>query len=201
MTESWGRSLEDHRSRQRRTIYDATLALVAERGVSEVSMTDVARRAGIGRATLYKYFPSVEHVLAAMTLEEIRRERAALDRALDGVEDPLARIEVSVRFLMGYFGTRRHREAAAVVSPYQLSPEAAREVTGALEELRGMLADMVHRAVERGALRPGPGAGFTAAALHHLLAAGREAVVEGGTDPDEAADRVMAVFLDGTRAR
>lgn len=44
---------------------DAAAALVAERGLTGVTMAEVAQRAGVGRATLYKYFPDVEAVLHA----------------------------------------------------------------------------------------------------------------------------------------
>jgi AcrR family transcriptional regulator len=199
VNESWDASLAAHRARQRRVVFDATMALVAEQGLSDVSMAQVARRAGIGRATLYKYFPSVEHILAAVALEEVIRERAALDQALDGVDDPLDRIRVSVGLLLEYFATDRHREASAVVSPHQLSPEVGREVAEAFDDLHAMLATMVRQAVSSGLLDPGPGPEFTAEALNHLIAAGREVVVSGRMRPEEAADSVMALFLDGAR--
>jgi AcrR family transcriptional regulator len=164
-------------------------------------MAEVARRAGIGRATLYKYFPSVEHILAAVALEEVTRERAALDQALDGVTDPLDRIRVSVGFLLDYFATDRHREASAVVSPHQLSPEVGKEVAQAFDELHEMLATMVRDAVSSGVLDPEPGPDFAAEALNHLVVAGREVVVTGRMRSDRAADAVMAQFLDGARGR
>lgn len=201
MTEQWDQSLVDHRARQRRLVYDATVALVAEHGMSSVSMAEVARRAGIGRATLYKYFPSVEHILAAMTLEEIRRERAALDDALHGIDDPLERIGLSVRFLLEYFGTARHRSASAVVSPHQFSPDVGREVADAFLDLHAMIADMVRDAVAQGLLRTDTSPDFQAAALQQLLAAGREAIVSDRMDVDDAAAALMTMFLDGARAR
>jgi AcrR family transcriptional regulator len=201
VTESWDESLAAHRDRQRRLVFDTTAALAAEHGLASVTMAEVARRAGIGRATLYKYFPSVEHILAAMALDEVRRERAALDAALDGVEDPLERIEVLVGFLLRYFASDRHRRASELVSPHQLSPEVGHEVHAAVDEFHALLADMVRAAVASGALRAEPGADFAADALRHLLAAGREAVVADRMSPEDAARSVMAVFLDGTRAR
>lgn len=201
MTEQWDQSLEAHRARQRRVVFDATVALVAENGMSAVSMAEVARRAGIGRATLYKYFPSVEHILAAMTLEEIRRERAALDDALDGIDDPLQRIDLSVRFLLDYFGSARHRDAAAVVSPHQFSPDVGREVADAFLDLHAMIADMVRDAVARGELRSDTPPDFQAEALQQLLAAGRQAIVSDRMDVDAAASALMTMFLDGARAR
>ncbi|MGW6279447.1 TetR/AcrR family transcriptional regulator [Kribbella sp. NPDC055071] len=46
-------------------VLDAAAALVAERGLTGVSMSEVAKRTGLGRATLYKYFPDVDSILVA----------------------------------------------------------------------------------------------------------------------------------------
>ncbi|WP_328518820.1 TetR/AcrR family transcriptional regulator [Kribbella sp. NBC_00359] len=61
----WDDSIATHREAVRGAVLDAAAALVAERGVTGVTMSEVAQRAGVGRATLYKYFPDVESVLAA----------------------------------------------------------------------------------------------------------------------------------------
>jgi AcrR family transcriptional regulator len=44
---------------------DTTAALVAEHGLRSVTMSQIAEQTGIGRATLYKYFPDVEAILLA----------------------------------------------------------------------------------------------------------------------------------------
>ena len=62
MTDEWEASLATHRAQQRTLIQRAAVDLATERGLSSVGMVDVARRAGISRATLYKYFSSVEAV-------------------------------------------------------------------------------------------------------------------------------------------
>jgi AcrR family transcriptional regulator len=61
----WNDSIATHRHAVREATLDATAALVAERGLTGVTMSEVARRTGLGRATLYKYFPDVESILVA----------------------------------------------------------------------------------------------------------------------------------------
>lgn len=41
------------------------ISLVAERGLRSVTMSEIAQRVGIGRATVYKYFSDVESILLA----------------------------------------------------------------------------------------------------------------------------------------
>jgi AcrR family transcriptional regulator len=57
--------VETHRQEVREAILDATGGLVQSRGLLAVTMSDIAEATGIGRATLYKYFPDVEMILSA----------------------------------------------------------------------------------------------------------------------------------------
>src|ERR671911_2806664 len=61
----WDETIEAHRAAVRDAILDTTGALVTEHGLLSVTMSRVAEKAGIGRATLYKYFPDVEAILFA----------------------------------------------------------------------------------------------------------------------------------------
>jgi AcrR family transcriptional regulator len=61
----WTETVETHRQEVREAILDATASLVQSRGLLAVTMSDIAEATGIGRATLYKYFPDVETILSA----------------------------------------------------------------------------------------------------------------------------------------
>src|SRR5262245_15702146 len=61
----WNATIEEHRREVRDAILDATAALVMKHGLASVTMSEIADQAGIGRATLYKYFSDVEAILLA----------------------------------------------------------------------------------------------------------------------------------------
>jgi len=61
----WTETIEAHRREVRDAILDTTAALAAEHGLRSVTMSQIAQETGIGRATLYKYFPDVESILVA----------------------------------------------------------------------------------------------------------------------------------------
>src|SRR5207247_302079 len=61
----WNETIEAHRREVRDATLDTTASLVAEHGLRSVTMSQIAEETGIGRATLYKYFPSVEAILLA----------------------------------------------------------------------------------------------------------------------------------------
>jgi AcrR family transcriptional regulator len=54
---------------RRRRVIDAAFALGAERGYDAVQMRDVSARANVSLATIYRYFSSKDHLLAAAMTE------------------------------------------------------------------------------------------------------------------------------------
>jgi AcrR family transcriptional regulator len=67
----------------RDAILDASAALAADKGLLAVTMSQIARRAGIGRATLYKYFPDVGAILLAWHEREVSRHLEQLRQLRD----------------------------------------------------------------------------------------------------------------------
>ncbi|MBV1854297.1 TetR/AcrR family transcriptional regulator [Catellatospora tritici] len=65
MPRLWDATIDAHRGAVREAVLDATAALVAAHGVASVTMSQIAEASGIGRATLYKYFPDVDAILRA----------------------------------------------------------------------------------------------------------------------------------------
>src|SRR5215210_9308128 len=61
----WNETIEAHRREVRGATLDTAAALVAEHGLRAVTMSQIAEQTGIGRATLYKYFPDVGAILLA----------------------------------------------------------------------------------------------------------------------------------------
>ena len=65
-------------ARNRRKILEATAALVAQRGIEQVSMNDVAERAGVGTGTLYRRFGDRAGLALALLDEQTRQLQDAL---------------------------------------------------------------------------------------------------------------------------
>ena len=73
-------------------ILTAALALIGRRGVRRLAMQEISEAAGVSRATLYRYFPSKEDVLAAAVDFDEQRFRVGLDDVLAAAADPQERI-------------------------------------------------------------------------------------------------------------
>ena len=88
----WNDTIETHRREVREAILDSTWGLAVEHGPSAVRMSEVAEKAGIGRATLYKYFPDVEAILAAWHERQINHHLEVLAEVRDKIDDPGRRL-------------------------------------------------------------------------------------------------------------
>ena len=72
-------TLTPNQAARRARVLDAAIALATEGGYDAVQMRDVASRAQVALGTIYRYFASKDHLLAACQLETWR----VLERRLD----------------------------------------------------------------------------------------------------------------------
>lgn len=75
--------------RSRRAIYDAALALVAESGYARTTIEGIAARAGVGKQTIYRWWPSKGAVLleAFLDLTDRAAREAAEGEGTSGIPD------------------------------------------------------------------------------------------------------------------
>ncbi len=147
-------SMEDERrplradaERNRRRLIDAATEIFCERGL-DVGVGEIAERAGVGRGTLFRNFPSKEHLIAAIVVERMResavRGRAAL-QSPDPGEAMFDLIEQSV-------GTKQ--TDMALFDALDDEWLANEEINAAHVELMGTIDELVRAAQEAGTVRP-----------------------------------------------
>jgi AcrR family transcriptional regulator len=90
-------------------ILGAALRLVGRRGVKRLGMQEVSEAAGVSRATLYRYFPSKDHLMDAVAIFDERTFSEGLAASLAVVEDPVDRIRTFVAFAFDYIRTHPAR--------------------------------------------------------------------------------------------
>ena len=79
-------------------LLDAALHEVLAHGIRRTSASDIARRAGVSRQTLYRYWPDVQALLAALVTRELFEVVAqgapagSLDELADGLVGTADRI-------------------------------------------------------------------------------------------------------------
>jgi AcrR family transcriptional regulator len=189
MPRLWTDTITAHRRAVRDAAIDAAAALVAERGLRSVTMSEIAEQTGIGRATLYKYFQDVEAILSAWHERQISRHLDQLAEIRGRGKDARERLEALLEtYAVISHESRGHGDAEleAVLHRDEQVVRAQRELHQMFEEL---LADAARTGVVRNDVSPGELARYC---LHALAAA--------STLPSTSAvRRLVAVTLAGLR--
>ncbi|WP_198359627.1 TetR/AcrR family transcriptional regulator [Streptomyces fildesensis] len=154
MPKLWTETMDAHRAAVRTAILDAAASLVSERGLASVNMSQIAAQAGIGRATLYKYFPDVGAVLLAWHEQQIRAHLDHLAAVRDHHHEPQARLEAVLHAYAALLHERHHGELAALAHSGDVSTLHRSEHLGhAQQHLTGLIADLIAQAAQAGDLR------------------------------------------------
>jgi len=94
---------------------DATGKLVAEHGLAAVTMSKIAAETGIGRATLYKYFPDLEAILVAWHERQVSSHLEQLARVRAQAGPPGRRLEAVLAAYARLTWARPHGAGLAAV--------------------------------------------------------------------------------------
>ena len=92
-----------HPDSRREEILDVATDLFAEFGYSDAVTKDLADRLQVGKGTIYRYFPSKRDLFLAAADRVMRRLRVHIDSAIEGIHEPIARIEAGTRAFLGFF--------------------------------------------------------------------------------------------------
>jgi AcrR family transcriptional regulator len=91
----------------RNAILHAAETIFARRDYHEVQMDDVVEACGVGKGTLYRYFPSKQDLYFAVMFEGIEHLRRELEAAVSTDEAPVRKIRRIVQRTLGFFWDRR----------------------------------------------------------------------------------------------
>jgi AcrR family transcriptional regulator len=189
MPKLWSETVAAHRDAVREAVLDATAALVAAHGPTGVTMSQIAKDSGIGRATLYKYFADVDAILRAWHERQIDAHLEQLHGIRDRTEGAAQRLEA---VLAGYAAAVSHRaghdtDLAAVL-------HRGEHVAAAHRQLHAFVRELIVDAAASGAVRQDvPPDELASYCLHALAAAG-------GLHDDAAVHRLVGTTLRGLQA-
>lgn len=122
------RNLQERRHADTKVeVVSAALALFAQHGFGQVSMDDIARAAGVSRRTVYRRFPTKDHIV----LEVPRRWLAVWDQAVDDAHGaaPVVVVESACLAVARYVDANRSEVLAAYAALDESPTLAARGAT------------------------------------------------------------------------
>jgi AcrR family transcriptional regulator len=168
-------------------IVAAASEAVAERG-ADASLDDVAKRAGVGPGTLYRHFPTRQHLLDAVFRERIVRLRDEAARLLDEEPDPMTALGTWLRAFIEHL--RRYRGLSeALKTIYDHEDEL---MIDSRDMLRWSVGSLLERAQAAGLARTDVDASDLLRLGH-----GTGTVVEPEPVGDARADRFVGLIIDG----
>ncbi|MFE5325185.1 TetR/AcrR family transcriptional regulator [Embleya sp. NPDC056575] len=154
-----------------------------------VSSSAIARRAGVGAATLYRHFPTRGSLIAAAFSEQLAQCLAAVDEAIRD-DDPWHGLRTALTEVC-MMQARDRGFSAAVLAEFPDAPEVRRERVRA----EAGLARLVQRAKDAGQLRRD----FDTSDITLLLLANNGVLRDSPADSVAASRRLLAYFLQSCR--
>jgi AcrR family transcriptional regulator len=181
------RPLRADARRNAERVFAAARESFAEHGL-DAQVDDVAGRAGVGVGTVYRHFPTKEALIQAVAAAgyaeicAIARESLELDDPWEAFSDFMWR------------GAQLHRDDRAQCEISSTRPDVVRSVAGDKGELLDLVAQLIERGQEAGAIRPDLTAGDMPLIWCTLGAAQQHSA-------GDSWKRYLEVVLDGLRSR
>jgi AcrR family transcriptional regulator len=165
---------------RRAKIIEEVIGLIADVGADAVQMRDVAQRSGVALATLYRYFSSKEHLLAA-ALEDWQKRltRRVLAARGSAGEEPLPGVLDYLQRAQRAFHRNPQMTALMLKTMTSTDPEAKT----AIDHMNRTNVDLFNRMLDGVAPEEIPNLSF---GINAALSSALAAVLTGGMALDES---------------
>jgi AcrR family transcriptional regulator len=172
--------------RNRESLLAAALATVTERGADDISLEEVARRAGVGIGTLYRHFPGRQALLEAVYRDQVEA-LCARAHVLLTTEQPAAALVTWLRAMVEFSTTKHNLTSALTADRGKDTPM----FSACRDDLIAAADALLSRAQRAGAVRPDITA-MDLLRLSHAVALMAERAADAGQ-----AERMLSLMLDG----
>jgi AcrR family transcriptional regulator len=172
------------RAETQRRVLTAFGELLFTHGLPGLTMTDVARHAGVGRTAVYNYYADIEELLISYALDETERFLAELRELLSTLENPVERLALYVRTQVEDL-SRRHLPPGPAMAAV-LSPSSFAKLADHVGELSVLLQGILRDGMAQGYL-PQADIGQQAQLIHGTLSS---SAARGSNEPADLEARV-----------
>jgi AcrR family transcriptional regulator len=126
----------------RRRIVEATVELHRTQGPANTTVSEIAKRAGVNRLTVYNHFPDVSDLLRACSRSWTERHPAPDPTPWAQISEPQDRLRTALRELYGFYA---HTEPmrANVLRDAETMPELAALLEGSVVPYLGAVRDLL----------------------------------------------------------
>ncbi|HEY2552626.1 MAG TPA: TetR/AcrR family transcriptional regulator [Streptosporangiaceae bacterium] len=167
----------------------AALEAFTEHGADDVSLEEIARRAGVGIGTLYRHFPTRQALVEAVYRDQVEALRDKAQALLDSEEADQALGEW-LRALVDFGSTKR-----SLVTALMATTDKSEMISACGTVVRASAAALLERAQQAGLVRPDADVADVMRLVHAISVMAAER-----PPADEAqSGRLVDLVLDGLR--
>jgi AcrR family transcriptional regulator len=183
------RPLRADAQRNYQALLTAASAAFADHGADDVSLEEIARRAGVGIGTLYRHFPARRDLLAAVYTDQVDALRVRADELLES-GPPDQALATWLRAVVDFGRTKRNLSTALLAS-FDKESELLSSCSAIMRE---SAAALLSRAQQAGTVRADASAADVLRLVHAISMA-----IERAPADDDQAERLIALVVDGLR--
>lgn len=151
-------------------IVDAALELVEDRGLSSVTMKDVAAAAGVARQTVYNHFPDLDAIIGAVVDRHAFEAITQSDELIRTTPGSVAKLEQLIRH---HVATAEHGKEVELLAA-GLAPSVQVQIAGHLESYRVLIERLLSEGTADGSFRGDLDVIAASMIVHRMLDAGAE---------------------------
>jgi AcrR family transcriptional regulator len=148
-------------------IIDAAMALIAERGLAAVTISEVAKGAGVARQTVYNHFADVDAIVLAVQHRHDPTSVAQIEALLETAATPTQKVELYVRHAIA----SHESSGGAMALRSSLGPQAREELEAHRAAATEFLAAIIETGVKDGSFSANTDPGICAALINGMLSA------------------------------
>lgn len=189
-------NIEEHVRQQTEKILDAARASFVEDGYRGTDLGRIAKRTGLARNSLYRYFPSKDHILVAVLQQEMAPYIARTETLADDFPDPARRIDAWLDLQMELATGPCHAMIRILGDMTEASDDLLEQIRALHVAPRDVLEDVVAELLEGSGRDPQVVSGMISSMLQ---SAGGAAMKSRNPDPvvEELKQSVSSVLAHG----
>lgn len=135
-------------------IKQAAVKLFYQRGYAATELRTIAKEVGLHVSTLYNYIESKEQLLYLILLDDVEVSVRDLDRALEGVDDPVDRLREAIRSHARLLATLRYTGWIGMTERRLLTGAYADAIRQLILEYQATWKVLLRDAIASGGVRP-----------------------------------------------
>jgi AcrR family transcriptional regulator len=141
-------------TRRRGEILNAAMGVILHKGFLETSMREIAEAGGVGKSTLYDYFPSKDEIMIAYVVDEVERLTAQVQAI---IAQELSVTEKFRRIWHNHLQSMLANKQMYIKISFEsqrLSLESQQRIQVHRHAYQDMLCELVEEGIRQGEFRP-----------------------------------------------